>query len=293
MNIQLRYRTVAGSPDCNLAVTDRYLTVNCVCIWPFHIPFSTDMPNGRNDYYFFYLWDGEMDILERGEIRTVAEGSAIIFPPNQRYFYRNNGGNGLYFCLHLSGNGLQEILRQCDIPIDRVIELGRNHEVQRLISEILELYITRPFCFEQQASNLAERIFLQIATKLHASERPTPARIANSLKLIHESYQFPITVEQLAQAEFLSVSHYRTLFRECTGQTPMEYITELRIKNAADFIERTSLPLKEIASMVGYSDQLYFSRVFKKELGISPQDYRKKMLQKNKEEQKSPTDSIF
>ena len=58
--------------------------------------------------------------------------------------------------------------------------------------------------------------------------------------------------------------------------TPLQYILSLRISNAQSLLETTKYNVTEIASIVGYENPLYFSRIFKKQVGLSPSEYRGK-----------------
>ena len=60
--------------------------------------------------------------------------------------------------------------------------------------------------------------------------------------------------------------------------SPAQYILSLRMVNAQSLLERTTYNIKEISEIVGYENPLYFSRVFKKEIGTSPAQYRKEMI---------------
>lgn len=72
----------------------------------------------------------------------------------------------------------------------------------------------------------------------------------------------------------LSVSHFSDLFRDQTGQSPMSYFTQLKIRQACRFLDLTDKPVKVVAIETGYGDPYYFSRVFKKIMGLSPEKYR-------------------
>ena len=58
--------------------------------------------------------------------------------------------------------------------------------------------------------------------------------------------------------------------------TPMQFIVSLRVNNAQILLEQTNYSIYEIAKIVGYDDQLYFSRLFRKQKGVSPSQYRKR-----------------
>ncbi|MFT6028611.1 MAG: AraC family transcriptional regulator of arabinose operon [Oleiphilaceae bacterium] len=62
------------------------------------------------------------------------------------------------------------------------------------------------------------------------------------------------------------------------GSPPLKYFIELKMEHACFLLEQTSLSMAEIAYQVGYDDALYFSRVFRKVLGLAPSTYRKSLL---------------
>ena len=83
-----------------------------------------------------------------------------------------------------------------------------------------------------------------------------------------------IDVKTLADMEGLSVSRYRTLFREMTGLAPTEYIINLKIERACELLFCTAYSVTDIAAMCGYTDVLYFIRLFKKKTGTTPGKYK-------------------
>jgi transcriptional regulator GlxA family with amidase domain len=59
------------------------------------------------------------------------------------------------------------------------------------------------------------------------------------------------------------------------GKTPSEYIRELRLARACDLLLTTNMPISLVGNLSGYNDQYFFSKIFKKHIGVSPQKYRK------------------
>ena len=72
----------------------------------------------------------------------------------------------------------------------------------------------------------------------------------------------------------MSVSWFIRNFKKYTGETPVQFITSLRMTNAQVLLENTTYSINEIARIVGYNNALYFSRIFHKQKGCSPSQYR-------------------
>ncbi|OBZ16035.1 AraC family transcriptional regulator [Bacillus sp. FJAT-26390] len=101
-----------------------------------------------------------------------------------------------------------------------------------------------------------------------------PELAAQALRYIHEHYKEPITLDQLAQTLNYSAKNLSKVFKKETGYSLIDYVIQVRINNAKELLARTDATIQEIAESVGYSDRLYFTRVFKKYAGISPGSYK-------------------
>jgi len=98
------------------------------------------------------------------------------------------------------------------------------------------------------------------------------------LKLIQESYTENLTLTAISKEYLISVPRLSTLLKERLGIPFSEYLAIRRVQKAKELLKNEKLSVDEVADMVGYHDYSYFIRVFKKVTGISPSQYRKKML---------------
>lgn len=85
-----------------------------------------------------------------------------------------------------------------------------------------------------------------------------------------------LTLSEIAQKANLSVSHFAAVFHKKTGFAPIEYFNHLKIQKACQYLQFTDHLIKEISDQLGIEDCYYFSRLFKKLMGISPLQYRKR-----------------
>lgn len=94
-------------------------------------------------------------------------------------------------------------------------------------------------------------------------------------QLIEAISKKDIVMEELMRNIPVSNSYFRKLFKAETGKSPMQYLLDQRIENAKQFMTNTTMNIKNIANLVGYSDPYYFSRIFKKATGKYPSEWRK------------------
>ncbi|MBR4868707.1 MAG: helix-turn-helix domain-containing protein [Clostridia bacterium] len=101
-------------------------------------------------------------------------------------------------------------------------------------------------------------------------------RIQPALDLMRSRLGEHIALEELAATCHLSASHFCRLFRQITGYSPIQYLVELRLQEAATLLKRTDKTISQIAYEVGFDDIGYFSRKFKTQFGISPTKAKKR-----------------
>ncbi|MFN2290482.1 MAG: substrate-binding domain-containing protein [Anaerolineae bacterium] len=98
--------------------------------------------------------------------------------------------------------------------------------------------------------------------------------VRQAMAYIHEHYADPISRADLAQHVALSEDYLTACFRKELGVTPIAYLNRYRVHQARQLLTDTGKTVTEIALSVGFSDSSYFSRVFRREVGLSPEAYR-------------------
>lgn len=88
----------------------------------------------------------------------------------------------------------------------------------------------------------------------------------------------PVTLNEVAQAAYVTPNYLCRLFKERTGKSPLGYLQEIRMQDAAHFLTLTDLPIYSIAEKLGYDEPSYFARLFRRAYGQSPHAYRKQQL---------------
>ncbi len=114
---------------------------------------------------------------------------------------------------------------------------------------------------------------------------PSPSHEQMVCEVIHyldAAYMKAITVESVLEFCPLSRSHFHAVFKQTTGKTFVEYLTEIRLKKAKEQLLGTDLPIAEIATMVGFATSSYFGQLFRSTTGLSPGQYRERHARKRR-----------
>jgi transcriptional regulator GlxA family with amidase domain len=100
-------------------------------------------------------------------------------------------------------------------------------------------------------------------------------RVQQVKTLIESSFHRELSVTQMARFVDLSVSHLQHLFKNEVGQSPAQYVQELRLSRAKELLESSSLTVKQIMLHIGTKDRSNFERRFKQTYKLTPVQYRK------------------
>lgn len=268
-------RQPAGSNCRNTAVP---LQVNCTGYVKLARPFSTS--GQRKDWYLQLMDVGALCTGERDVLRAC---QFILRSPDKAYRYglRDTSDMG-YYWVHFTGSFAESLLRENCLEPDRIYTL-REETLQALHREFgllfREFMLRRPG-FDHMAAAMLTSILVRLSrgTLTEASGQEEPGlrkRLETSASYIHSHYTQQLTVPELAQMEHLSESRYRELFRLAFGTPPGDYIIGLRMARACELLQSTDLSVAQIGEICGYSDVLYFSRLFHKKQKVAPLAYRR------------------
>jgi len=110
----------------------------------------------------------------------------------------------------------------------------------------------------------------------HFNEKKQDARdmINETILYMRKELDAKLTIQDMAQKNNLSISHFSSLFRKATGMSPMDYFIHLKLQKACLLLYNGDTKIKDIALSIGYEDPYYFSRLFKKYMNVSPDRFR-------------------
>jgi len=111
------------------------------------------------------------------------------------------------------------------------------------------------------------------------SSRQEPVEVTSvAIHFMQQELHRTLSLGEIARKVNLSVSHFAAIFHKKTGFAPIEYFNHLKIQKACQYLQFTEDRVNEIASQLGIEDSYYFSRLFKKLMGVSPAEYRKRIM---------------
>lgn len=101
--------------------------------------------------------------------------------------------------------------------------------------------------------------------------------VRRAINYLGKNLNKKLTLNQLANEVGYSPTYFTTLFKKETNYSPISYFSHLKIVNACELLDYTNMKVKEISFHLGYSDPYYFTKDFKKKMGLSPRNYRNRV----------------
>lgn len=243
----------------------------------------THRPRGRLDYQILYVASGKAHFYFNGVEEIVSAGNMVLYRPKeeQRYYYYGIDHTEVYW-VHFTGNNVKNILRKYGIPDDmHVIHTGTSLEYKRIFLQMIQELKLCKEDYEELLVNHLQHLLILIHRLLNAKPRSKNhflmEEMDSAVRYFHKNYNQAISIEDYAASQHMSVSWFIRNFKEYTDSTPAQYLLSLRISNAQTLLETTNYNVTEIANIVGYDNPLYFSRIFKKQSGMSPSEFRKQL----------------
>jgi AraC family transcriptional regulator len=155
------------------------------------------------------------------------------------------------------------LLYQLGLALKTELEIqGWNNRLYlESIAHTFAMHVLRCYCTEQSKN-------WQNQTGL------SKAQLKQVLHHINDLLEHDLSIAELAATVQMSPNYFAGLFKQSTGLSPHQYVTQRRIETAKQLLANLNLPLIEIAQQVGFSNQSHFSTVFRKHVGLTPKSFR-------------------
>lgn len=197
------------------------------------------LPPGKDHLYFSDAKDPWQKLWFNAEGSLIG-GLLLSYNPSNAVLYKNCGGKEFFEQIH-------------EIGKDMSISASEKHSAAAVVFHRL-----MQFLYNQSQNKKS------ISAEAEMLKNYIDSHITESLSL-----------KMLAEHVYLSNSQVIRIFRRDFGKTPYDYIIAQKTENAKNLLQNTNMRIKEIAFSLGFSDEHYFSYVFKEKTGKSPSEYRK------------------
>lgn len=239
-------------------------------------------PHAHHCAELFYVLKGNGSFFVDEEVFDVSEDDLIIVNPNVMHTEMSKGESPLqYIVLGIEGLQFTSLSSQQEMN-DYSVHNYQNykHEILFYLKTLLQEVNYKDEDYETVCQNLLEVLIINMVRRTKTNLIVAPAqKVTKECRFIEQyinnHYTEDITLELLSEKAFMNKFYLVHAFKQYKGISPINYLIRLRIKNAKELLETTNYSISQISSSCGFSSQSYFSQVFKKETGMTPNEYRK------------------
>lgn len=240
---------------------------------------STQKGRILHEFQLIYITKGEGQLSIGNKQFTLKKGNIFLLCPNQWHSYMptsETGWNEYY--IGFDGNILFSLLGNLVLSIDnQVFDIGLNEELVKLYSRAIELakFEKEPLNFH--LSGLVYHmigLFISEITDKKMLNKPSFQLVEMAKIIMNENVYGTIYPEKLAKKLNVNYNYFRKEFKKVAGVAPGSYYIDLKICKAKQLLLESTLSIKEISIKLQFHSSDYFTVIFKKKTGCTPNKYR-------------------
>ncbi len=217
-----------------------------------------------------------------GRRHEVSKHQLLVIPAATPHVYgANDSDPWTIHWFHAVGGNVPHYLEKLQVSIDKpVVRLAADVQLLSLFEEVVRglehgSTLTHLTYAAHSLMHLMG-VLLRHKNEFWQSQNDMREQVIKSIEFMKEHLREPLRISTLCAVVNLSRSHYTTLFRRMTGYAPLMYLNHLRMQQAVQLLNTTSLSIKAISDQLGFSEQFYFSRAFRRMHGHSPSEHRQR-----------------
>ena len=241
--------------------------------------------SNKSCYILHYVLSGQGNITLEGTNKSVHQGSLFLFPPHSNAIYEPDKKNPWsYIWIEFNGSTVKSILETTSFSLSHfVFEDYKEKDLAKLLSKMIyedslsteesELLLIISYLFK--IFSFLTKQFPKGETALISKKEEIVKQIERYLYLHYNDSN--LSIGEVAEKFCFSQSYITRLYKSQTGITPIQYVDEMRMKKAIELLNHRSLTMDQIAEAVGYKNQFYFTKRFKKYDGVPPSKYKQQI----------------
>lgn len=229
--------------------------------------------------YGTFKFNGKVYNLKQGDIFILLKGMQVEYVASIDDPWE-------YYWIGFSGSNANEYLNRTSITNSCVANCEENSKIPKIILNMCEISKTYnpsrsdDILLLKELYSLLYALIEEFPKPFEYKDKELHTYIQDALNFINSNYMHSITVQEIADYVNLSRSYLYKMFIKNLGISPQRYLINLRMYKATLLLKGTKLPIGEVASSVGYSDSLLFSKTFSKHFSMSPLNYRNNQVNK-------------
>lgn len=231
------------------------------------------------DFILIFCLDGEGVVSLNGSgTYQLKRGDVFCIPKNMGHYYYSSETNPWSILWVHFDTKVPETFQLERRLLTQISSPEKNHWIQDDFIKLFDISeksndFETALCAVQLLNTLlVEIIFL----KDELQQDKQNLYLAKSIKFLNKNLSKTLTLQEMANHLNISQSYLSSIYKKYLHKSPIEYFNEIKIEQACKYLKMSDLKIYEIGNQLGFTDPYYFSRAFKKNMHLSPKEYRQK-----------------
>ncbi len=234
-------------------------------------------PSVKSFYLIHFVLEGEGDFYVQNVHYHLRKGQGFLIEPDHQAMYISNREQPwTYIWVGFSGRKAGEILHSIGLTQESpIFSCNEGERLKKYVFDMLKHNYSNQADSFRQLGMLY--LFLAVIAGAQKNKMETPsgnAYVNHAVSYIQNHYSLPVTVDEISDYVGLNRSYLSSLFKTCTGLSPIKYLQNFRITRAQHMLRVTDLSIESIALSCGYQSAEAFHKIFRQLTGMSPKAFR-------------------
>ncbi|WP_372764348.1 arabinose operon transcriptional regulator AraC [Litorivivens sp.] len=246
---------------------------------PFDVELSQPARNIR--WVILYTVKGQATLKAGIRDMRIGPGDVLLLPPNAMYHLNRSPDSARWNHYWLSFHPHTDWRHHLDWPMPAPhvghvnVPQSERNRIRTILNDLMDNSLHPTAVMHDLEANLLLQFILRCRSYFPDSHhRVSDERVENAKRFVEEHLSEAFTLEQVAEAVYMSPSRLAALFKSHTGLSVFSWRNERRLIQAAHRLRSSDEPISSIGTQLGFSDPTYFSRTFRQHIGCSPKQYR-------------------
>ena len=251
-------------------------------------------PHFHPEWELILLMEHSLSITCGQRQYLAKAGDLVLFSPNQPHEFHKVGESCTFLCLQLSSQSVAQIFPSIErITVESLFP--REHlseeycrQIKTTVLNMADVYLRRDTCYELYCAGQAHLLLHRLICGMPhhilssgelSSRDKSNARLNRLIRFVDENYMRKIRLTDFAESEDRSVSYLSHFIKDTLNQSFQEYVNTVRFNCACKLIASGQEKMLDVCMESGFSDYRYFTRTFREQVGMTPEQYRQQMEQ--------------
>lgn len=256
----------------------------CNCRQPGgEVKYSSKINRTIQHHELILITSGKGNIRDQHKSYQLREGTLLYLCPNVQYSIDVDSVEPIcFFSVHFScaivgfDNEKWNVTGKVDtLPLEFVQNLKDYYLVNDVFKRLVENWMTKLPNYEFISKTLFQELLFEIYQNIKSNNNNYSAslKVDKVIEYMLHNIENKITLTELSELVCLSPAYLSRVFKETTGYSVIEFFNKIKVDKAKELIIDGDKKIKEVAKILGFTDEFYFSRIFKKIEGISPLEF--------------------